>query len=80
MGTRVAQLYPIDGVRDRSGGSRYFIRLLIAKFELNETRYLLMSLQPHSIAYADKRSRIVVCVAEGEARSLAISWIAILRL
>ena len=37
----LAQLYPIDGVRDRSGGSRYFIRLLIAKFELNETRYLL---------------------------------------
>lgn len=37
----LAQLYPTDGVRERNAGSRYFIRKVIATFDLNQTRFLL---------------------------------------
>jgi hypothetical protein len=37
----LAELYPADGVRQRTIGSLYFIRSLIGTFELDDTRYLL---------------------------------------
>jgi hypothetical protein len=37
----LAQLYPPDGSRERIAGSRYFIRKVIATFDLNETQFFL---------------------------------------
>ena len=37
----LAQLYPAEGVRQRTVGSLYFISSLIRTFELDDTRYLL---------------------------------------
>jgi hypothetical protein len=37
----LAELYPADGVRQRTIGLLYFIRSLIGTFELDDTRYIL---------------------------------------
>ena len=65
----LAQLYPPDGSRERIAGSRYFIRQVIATFDLNETQFFLNGItsdfgctcgqeQPHRCTCRRGRSKI----------------------